>query len=70
MMILVILIGIIGAFLVASPKSSVRFWGFQAFVIVDISWVIYGNHIDDVWLVVQFTAFLVAALVGVFSNLE
>ncbi|WP_295377260.1 hypothetical protein [uncultured Pseudacidovorax sp.] len=60
------LYGVAGALILAMPGVAPA-WGFAAFLVSNVAWLIFGAS-DRLWgLVVQQSVFLVASLIGIWN---
>lgn len=60
-----VVLGMMGAVLVAGRSPGVRACGFGAWVIGNLFWVAYGAVTANVYVVVMFAFYWVTAVVGV-----
>ena len=58
-------LSVLGAFLVTSLNSKIRFWAFVGWIFSNAYWLIM---INEPALKVQFGIFLILAIVGVWNN--
>jgi len=59
-----VILGMGGAVLVASPSASRRAIGFAAWLISDLLWIVVGGASGDLFIIGQFSFYLVTAAKG------
>ncbi|HOB43701.1 MAG TPA: hypothetical protein PKV78_04985 [Methanoculleus thermophilus] len=60
-----VVLGMVGAVLVAGRTAGMRMCGFGAWVIGNVFWVVYGAVTENWYVVVMFGFYWVMAVVGV-----
>jgi hypothetical protein len=61
---------IIGAFLVASKSSNVRFVGFTLWIGTGTLWLIWGLIAGNLWFSGQYAVLLVSSILGAYNSIK
>lgn len=68
MMVIVILLTLLGAYCVSGLTSKKRFIGFSLYTVTNVCWLIYVVGLEDLWLIIQMSLFMVFSIKGMINN--